>query len=311
MAVAISLALLPAAADATYPGRVGRIAFNDYMTGQIFSVNPDGTRLVRLTSGRPGSFADTPSWSPNGRRLIFAFNRTPSAPPRIWVMHADGSHQRRLTGDAKGFRDFDPTYAPDGRTIVFARCQPEDGVCAIWRMRADGSDKRALTPYRSGTNESVDINPSISPDGRRIAFTRFFADGIKSRVFVMDANGRHAHPITGPVLEGTFPDWAPSGRRITFTSNAQHLGSSIFTIDPDGSGLKRVTPDRYPNNSAASVYSPGGDRLAFSDDRAYPGQCCLDLFTISPRGGGERRLGNRLRHRGIINPAWGSAPQIH
>jgi Tol biopolymer transport system component len=177
-------------------------------------------------------------------------------------------------------------------------------------MRADGSHTRPLTPYRSGTNESVDINPSISPDGGRIAFTRFFADGIKSRVFLMDANGRHARPITPPVLEGTFPDWAPSGRRIAFTSNAQHLGSSIFTIDPDGSGLKRVTPDRYPHNSASAVYSPSGNRLAFSDDRGYADQCCVDLFTISPTGNHERRLGSGLRHRGIINPAWGSAPPI-
>jgi Tol biopolymer transport system component len=309
-AATIVLALLPATAQATYPGPVGRIAFTDYTTGKIFTINPDGTGLVRLTSGRPGSIADTPSWSPGGGRVTFAFNPTPSAPPRIWVVRADGTHQHRLSGDTEGFRHFDPTYSPDGRTIVFARCQPGEGVCAIWRMRADGTHKRPLTPYRSGTNEAVDINPSISPDGRRIAFARLFGDGFKSRLFVMDANGRNAHPITPPRLEATFPDWAPSGRRLTFTSSAQRPGSSIFTVDPDGSHMKRMTPGRYPHNSVASVYSPRGDRLVFSDDRSYANQCCLDLFTISLRGTHERRVGNGLDHRGFILPAWGSAPPV-
>jgi Tol biopolymer transport system component len=310
IAIAVSLMLLPVAADATYPGRVGRIAFGDFTTGRLFTVNPDGTRLRRLTHGGPESFADTPSWSPSGRRLIFSFSATPSAAARIWVTRADGTHQHPLAGDAKGFRDFDPTYGPDGRTIVFSRCQPGDGVCAIWRMRADGSGKRALTPYRSGTNEAVDISPSISPGGGRVAFTRFFSDGIKSRVFVMDANGGHPHPITPPGLEASFPDWSPSGRRIAFTSNALRLGSSIFTIHPDGRGLHRVTRNRYPHNGAAPAYSPSGHRLAFISDRAYPHQCCLDLFTISPAGTHEQLFDTGLDHRGFINPAWGSAPPI-
>jgi Tol biopolymer transport system component len=308
--VALVWGVLPTGAGATYGGRVGRIAFTDFKTGQIYAVNPDGSALRQLTHGGPGSFADSASWGPNGGRLIFAFTPTPETPARIWTVGAGGNNPHRLAADTKGFRDFDPSFGPTGQVIVFARCQPGDGVCAIWRMRGDGSDKGALTPYRSGTNETVDFNPSISPSGKQVVFARFHADGIQSRIFLMGPDGRHPHPITPARLEANAPDWAPSGRRIVFTSNSQRIGASIYTIRPDGTGLRRVTPDRYPHSAAGAVFSPRGNRLAFSDDRRYPHLCCLDLFSIGLDGTHERRVGSGFTNRGVINPAWGSAPLV-
>jgi Tol biopolymer transport system component len=308
--LALACGLFAPGAEATYPGPVGRIAFSDYTTGQIYAVNPDGSALRQLTHGGAESFAESGSWAPNGRRLIFSFSPTPEAPPRIWTVDADGSHQHRLVSDTKDFRDLDPSYGPNGRVIFFARCQPGDGVCAIWRMDGDGSHKRPLTPYRSGTNETVDFNPSVSPSGKQVAFTRFHADGIQSRIFLMGAGGQHPHPITPSALEANAPDWSPDGRRIVFSSNSQRPGSSVFTIKPDGGGLMRVTPDRYPHFSAGAVFSPRGDRLAFSADRRYSDQCCLDLFSIGLDGAHERLLTVGLKNHGLINPTWGSAPLV-
>ena len=103
--VALAFGLSVTAARATYAGPVGRIAFSDYTTGQIYAVNPDGSGLRQLTHGKPGSVAESASWSPGGKRLIYAFSPTPETPARIWVMNADGSHRHRLARDATGFRD--------------------------------------------------------------------------------------------------------------------------------------------------------------------------------------------------------------
>jgi Tol biopolymer transport system component len=313
----LSLALLATAfgagaapAQATFPGPVGRIAFTDYTTGQIYAVDPDGAALRQLTHGKPGSVAESASWSPNGKRLIYAFSPTPEAPARIWAMSASGRHRHRLSTDAKGFRDLGPSYGPNGRVIVFARCQPGDGTCAIWRMRGDGSHKRSLTPYRTGTHEAVDFEPVVSPDGGRVAFTRFYAGGIQSRVFVIGISGRHPHPITPAALEANAPDWSPSGKLIAVGSNSQRVGSSIFTIRPNGTGLARVTPDRYPQNSIGPVFSPRGNRLAFSQDWRYPDHCCLDLFTIGLDGGRGKGIGLGSKGRGLVNAVWGSAPLL-
>jgi Tol biopolymer transport system component len=298
-------------ASATFPGREGRIAFADYLSGEVFAVNPDGTKLRKLTHvGGSKWQAGQPSWSPSGRRLIFSRSASEFDPARIWVVRAHGTHQHRLARDAKGFRDLDPAFTPNGRRVVFARCKPDDGVCAIWKMRVDGSRMHALTAYKEGLNERVDFNPSVSPNGKRIAFTRFFAGGITSRVYVMGAGGRNPHPITPAELEGVLPDWDPRGRSITFTSNSQRLGSSVFTINPDGTGLRQITPTRFPHNDALSAYSPRADRLAFISDRNYSDICCNDLFTIGADGAGEQLIGGGFPNRGIIDPAWGTAPQI-
>ena len=309
--LALLLLLSAGPARATFPGPNGRIAFADYLSGQIYAVNPDGSALRQLThTGRKG-FAGNPSWSANGKRLLFERSRNVNT--RIWVMRANGSHKHKVAGDAKGFQDFTPAYTPNGRRIVFTRCHPEPkDVCAIWKMRANGRHKRALTPFVHSTkDEHNDFNPSVSPNGRWIAFGRFNAGGFAARVFIMRANGAHAHAVTAAPLEGFEPDWAPSGRRITFTSQAPRPGSSIFTVRPDGSHLHQVTPSRFPHSDALSTYSPRGNRLAFISDRKHPDACCNDLFTVKPSGGSGHLIHTGLTDAGIIQPSWGRAPLKH
>ena len=49
----------------------GRIAFNDFVTGQIYAANPDGTALTQLTHEPGGIVARWPGWSPDGSGLLF------------------------------------------------------------------------------------------------------------------------------------------------------------------------------------------------------------------------------------------------
>jgi TolB protein len=309
-----ALALWTTPANATFPGSNGRIAFADYVSGQIYAVNPDGTGLRQLTHTGPNRANDFPSWSPNGKRILFARSRTDlqsTDNSRIWIMNADGSGQRRLAEDVGGFRDYSPRYTPDAQRIVFTRCQPADGVCAIWKMHAGGTHKRPITRFQPGPrNEAVDFSPAVSPNGKRIAFTRFFSGGLTARVLIAGIDGRNPHAITPSRLEGAAPDWAPSGRRIAFNSHGPRNGSSLFKIKPDGSGLHRLTSDRFPNNDGLPTYAPRGNRVAFISDRNYPDICCIDLFAIDADGGDEHMVDIGLSDPGVLRPSWGSAPLV-
>jgi Tol biopolymer transport system component len=306
-AVALATALATigvGVAHATFVGHNGRIAFADYMSGQIYAVNPDGSGLAQLTHFRSLA-ADWPRWSPSGRRLVFDKFNPNTFEGAIWIMNAHGSHERHVVRPSKGFVDQTGTFTPDGRRIVFSRCRGE--VCGIWKMRATGTHQRALTPFRK-VNETVDSAPSVSPNGRRIVFTRFLNNGIEARVFMMRIDGSRLHPLTPPHFEGGSPDWMPNGHRIVFTSNSFRTGSSVFTIRPGGRGIHRLTPSRYPHNDAAATFSPRGNRIAFISDRNYPDACCNDLFEMGADGSAEQMIDVGLTNPGIIEPAWGTHP---
>ena len=200
------LAISAAPATAAGPPATGRIAFSDFVTHQIYAVNPDGTGLAQLTHEPAGIAARWPDWSPDGSRMLFVRFNLSNGMGRIWIMNADGTGPRQLASDAPGYRDYQPSYTPDGRHIVFSRCSPSDGLCAIWIMRSDGTHRHLVVPFIEAPNETNNFDPEISPDGRRISYDRFGFNGIISQVWVADISGRHARPLTAPRLEAVGGD---------------------------------------------------------------------------------------------------------
>jgi len=113
---------------------------------EIYTINPDGTGLTRLT------FNDYeergPSWSPDGSRIVFAAGVGTHGGNNfeICVMNADGTNFVQLTDNA--VFDATPTFSPDGQKIVFHRSPaPQE----MWMMNADGTGQMQLT-FPPGTN---------------------------------------------------------------------------------------------------------------------------------------------------------------
>ncbi|MCL2659347.1 MAG: Tol-Pal system beta propeller repeat protein TolB [Acidobacteriaceae bacterium] len=112
---------------------------------QLYIMDTDGSAIMRMTDG---GYATSPSWSPNGQFLAFAWNRKygPGAPggQDIYVMEIATRRWIQLTHDT-GRCDF-PSWSPDGRHIVYANSA--DGRAdhtRIWSMLADGTDRHPLT----------------------------------------------------------------------------------------------------------------------------------------------------------------------
>jgi TolB protein len=118
---------------------------------QIYTMASDGTNVSRMTDQ---GYAVSPSWSPNGQYLAFAWVRHygPGAPGAsdIYVMDIASKQWAQLTHDG-GRNDF-PSWSPDGRHIVFQ--SNRTGKTQIWSMLADGSETRQLTT--SGDNSQPD-----------------------------------------------------------------------------------------------------------------------------------------------------------
>lgn len=131
------------------PKTGGQIAFVSGRTGlpQIYLMDADGSNVQRLTDG---GYAVSPSWSPNGQYLVFAWNRKygPGAPGNqdIYLMDVASHKWVQLTHDA-GTNDY-PSWSPDNRHIVFQ--SNRGGSDQIWSMLADGTQQTQLT--RDGSN---------------------------------------------------------------------------------------------------------------------------------------------------------------
>ena len=130
-----------------------QIAWISGRTGlpQLYTMNADGSSPQRLTAaenGSPEGYATSPSWSPNGQFIAFAWDRKygPGAPggQDIYVINVATGKWTQLTHEG-GRCDF-PSWSPDGRHIVYANSA--DGRAEhtrIWTMLPDGTQRRPLT----------------------------------------------------------------------------------------------------------------------------------------------------------------------
>jgi TolB protein len=129
------------------PKSGAQIAWISGRTGlpQLYIMDADGSGVTRMTDG---GYATSPSWSPNGQFIAFAWDRKygPGAPggQDIYVMEVVTKRWIQLTHDI-GRCDF-PSWSPDGRHLVFANTPGgSDSHSRIMTMLADGTGKRALT----------------------------------------------------------------------------------------------------------------------------------------------------------------------
>jgi TolB protein len=129
------------------PKSGAQIAWISGRTGlpQLYIMNTDGSNVQPLTDG---GYATSPSWSPNGQAIAFAWDRKygPGAPggQDIYVMDITTKRWVQLTHDS-GRCDF-PSWSPDGRHIVYANSP--DGRAEhmrVWTMLADGTQRHAVT----------------------------------------------------------------------------------------------------------------------------------------------------------------------
>src|SRR5262249_11110274 len=128
---------------------------------EIYTMNVNGSNQTRLTNNI--AFDYSPSFSPDGSKIVFYSDRSGLSKLDIYVMNAnDGSNQQQLTSNS-AVNAF-PSFSPDGKQIAFASTR-DSGKYQIYIMSADGLNQNRLTG-----NSANDLEPVFSPDGKKIAF---------------------------------------------------------------------------------------------------------------------------------------------
>lgn len=202
----------------TFPAwsTAGWIAFQSNREGgsrQIWVTKTDGTDLKKLFNSSVQA-AQFPSWSPDGRKLVFQSRTDPTS---NWALYtadfnpdtgqADTPVPLKANGtDLFGAR---PDWSPDGKRIAF-QSTLDSADFDIYVVNVDGTGLSNLTP---GLQDRDDQSPAWSPDSKQIAFQSRIAgrEDAKWQIYVMQADGTNPVNLTGDEthLNDENPGWSP------------------------------------------------------------------------------------------------------
>src|SRR6185503_12726629 len=196
----------------------------------------------------------------------------------LYVVNAHGGTVERvavLEGDERW-----PSWTPDGR-LVFANRASDTTQWDLFQIDPDlPIDKRI--PLRLTQSQDDEIQPRVSPDGRRLAFASNRGnDEGDYDIWVMrlydkgtpDETGGRGPAIRFARLAGYegHPSWAPDGNRLAYYAVRDGLGSTwvagIASLNDNGSGPSRpVAPPVLVSRHGGTVsWSPDGQTLAIGE----------------------------------------------
>jgi len=196
----------------------------------------------QLTSGL--ELEAHPAISPDGREVAYA--ATTEGNVDLWIMDVQGGPPLRLTSNAA--HDDYPAWYPDGTALVFV--SDRGGRPGLWKTSRFGGEPLPVLPDAS--------DPAVSPDGRRLAFTRLDDRGF-DRVVVAPFEDSNAARVlsSGGLWDYERPTWSPDGRTVSY-SDFNHL----WIVSADNGSPRRITPPGAVERMPA--WSADGTALYFS-----------------------------------------------
>jgi Tol biopolymer transport system component len=322
MACAVVVLVVSQKADATFPGKNGRIAYASYDApfpkgdSEIYTINPDGSGKTQLTNNNTDDL--DPAYSPDGKKIVYAGKDGPKGDLEIYTIGARGGDKFQVTHN--NVDEEWPAYSPSGKRIAYT---PIEGADAMYSVKAGGGDK-TLVAKGGGV-------PSYSPDGKRIAYECYGRppridtdictilvrrdDKLAKRIPKKPAGNtlhdvlHHKVHVTNNDTDDFNPDYSPDGNRITYMGLEGRIGqkkdedasANIYTIKVGGGGNFNLT--KSPKNASiwsdVPSYSPDGKKIAYMGPDG-------EIYTLNARGGGKSRVTNDDAYP--LKLSWGIRP---
>jgi Tol biopolymer transport system component len=308
--------LTAAPAQAAFPGVPGPLAFSHTSfsesgdSGGLLSHGPRKKDPLQELTNNPND--SSPSYSPNGRLIVFSSNRDPGETrgTHLYLMNRDGSGIRQLTsGD---FFDSNPSFSPSGKAIVFDRGGLQGRNTHIFGVAVDGSGLHQISDEAGS-----DYDPTFTPNGKLIVFVSNRSSGgrtDRSNILSMKPDGSQVRLLIGGPRNEFDPDVSPNGRSIAFASNRDH-GPNLFVARMSGKHVVELTHSRHDCFGSACytnpAWAPDGKHIAFLASGRYSSS--VDVMRADGRGFSKEFDEGGTEEEGFGShvgaPAWGPRPR--
>ncbi|MCM2280753.1 MAG: hypothetical protein NDI61_02775 [Bdellovibrionaceae bacterium] len=216
---------------------------------------PEGPTSV---SPAPTTDSTNTTDDPPPPRLIGLLESRQPTHCELYETRVDGTNIRRLT-KSHGF-DGEPALGGKGRHLIFS--SEKNGNRDLYGLQLGNAGLRRLTsgPLR-------DIQPTVTPSGKYLAWVQLAADFTTSQIHVSDGSSYATAPLTNKAALNVTPFWHPNGQEFVFASNrGDGKTFDLFSVDRKGTCLKRLTESS--SHETYPAFSPDGRWIVFSSNHS-------------------------------------------
>jgi Tol biopolymer transport system component len=221
----------------------------------------DGDPQAATTTDPTGATDPTPS-------------RSSTTPGDDRFVPADQPPSTTATGPAP---DGTTTTGPDDTTSTTGGPTTPTSLPSPSTTGPTGVSTTTTTSPDDPPPTTTTTGPRPDPDGRTLVYSREVGPQ-EVRLFIGDVDGSYERPLTSGGND-QFPAWSPAGSAIVFTRFTRDGSSDLWTVRPDGTGLRQLTNGGAKDKRDA-VWSPNGLFLAFTGAYKVPAPSVWDTRIV-------------------------------
>jgi Tol biopolymer transport system component/predicted Ser/Thr protein kinase len=233
----------------------------------LWRLNIDGSKSTRLFDAPS---IHSPQWSPDAKAIYYTEARKRASALMKLLLGSDGAVKGEpaevLLSGLQGQKNAQISFSVDAKKMLYVQQQSWSNLWLFDPGQNNSTADDRTLRLTSGT--SLITGPAISPDDKRVAFSRSL--GGETHLFTMPINGGEERRLTYTSRSNLSPAWSPDGSRIAYKSSVDGV-YILALINAEGGTPEEVGECTVNEHQIMEiVWSPDGQILYYPSNSDIP-----------------------------------------